>query len=153
MPGYETDFRLKGYLDSRHLENPDLPHLGDPSAYEVQESDFLVLALSSPEQKQHWARFFQAKGARFFSVVHPSNWISPEATWGEGAIFAPFNSISRKAHMGNFVTLYGFCKIGHDLQIGNYCHFASHSSVDGFSSISDGKSFPSFTALQKNTSL
>lgn len=153
MPGYGSDFILKGFLDSRTDIGSQLPHLGNPAHYKPDPEDALVLALSSPEQKKYWAEIFEERGSTFFSVVHPMNSLSPEASWGKGAIFAPFNSLSRNAHLGDFVTLYGFCKIGHDLKIGNYCHFASHSSVDGFSSISDGISFPAFTAIEKNTSL
>lgn len=149
MPGFGSEFTLKGFLDSRDLK-PSLPLLGKPEEYHPEPDDALVLALSAPEQKKKWAGHFRSRNARFFSVVHPQNTIGPFFLSGEGLILAPFNSISISVQVGDFVTIYGFCKIGHDLKIGSYSHLSSHCSLDGFSSLPEESFLPSFSKIEKN---
>jgi len=153
MPGYETDFKLKGFLDSRTITNPELPILGTPNEYAIQDSDRFVMALSEPAIKKQIGEDIRQRGGKFFNVIHPENSISPSFLSGEGLIIAPYNSISTRVTFGDFVSIYGFCKIGHDVRIGNYCHIASHCSLDGFSSLSEGTNVLSFTKILKNTSL
>jgi len=153
MAGYGQDFIVKGFLDSRKINNPELPIMGNPLDYEPGEKDELVIALSDPASKKDMAEHLRNKGARFFNVIHPENSLSPSFISGEGLIIAPYNSISNRVTFGDFVSIYGFCKIGHDIHIGNYCHIASHCSIDGFSKLSDDLDIPSFTKILKNTRL
>lgn len=149
MPGYGEQFRMKGFLDSRPL-TPSFPLLGDPETYMPAPADRLVLALSDPARKKQWAETFRNRKARFFQVIHPANAIDSTFFSGEGLILAPYNSISRMVRAGDFVTIYGFCKIGHDLSIGSYSHIASHCSLDGFSSLGEETRLPSFSKVEKN---
>lgn len=151
MPGFETEFRLKGFLDSRDGIEALLPVLAKPKEYQVQPNDRLVIALADPLQKKELALHFRALGAGFFNVVHPENTISPSFVSGEGLIIAPYNSISNRVVFGDFVSIYGFCKIGHDIRLGHFCHIASHCSIDGFSTLKDETNMPSFTKVLKNT--
>jgi UDP-3-O-[3-hydroxymyristoyl] glucosamine N-acyltransferase len=153
MPGYGTDFSLKGFLDTRILHDTILPVLNEPLKYAPEKDDAFVIALSDPSQKKAIAGHLRSLGAGFFNVIHPENYIAPSFVSGEGLIIAPYNSISNRVTFGDFVGIYGFCKIGHDLKIGHFCHIASHCSIDGFSTIQDETSLISYTKIQKNTTL
>jgi UDP-3-O-[3-hydroxymyristoyl] glucosamine N-acyltransferase len=153
MPGFDSDFKIRGFLDSRPITNSTYPIIGNPETYIPDSEEELVIALSDPKAKKQIASTFKIQGASFFSVIHPQNSISKDLIAGEGLIIAPFNSVSCNVIFGSFVTLYGFCKIGHDVEIGDYCHLASHCSIDGFTKISESQSIQSFSKYNKNSIL
>ena len=152
MPGYGAGFQLAGFLDDRPDGEGfmDLTITGNPADFHPGTEDLLVIALSDPAKKAAWARHFKKKNAGFFSVIHPSNRISGFASVGEACILAPFNSISTGVVMDSFVTLYGFCRIGHDARLESFCHLSSHVAIGGGSTVKSGASIPEFTTVVKN---
>jgi acetyltransferase-like isoleucine patch superfamily enzyme len=149
MSGYGVDFVLKGFLDNRTFAQTILPIIGTPEVYVPTKHDSLVIALADPVSKKKVAERFDLLCTDFFTVIHPSNVISSTATIGRGGIIAPMNSISENVVLEPFVTIYGFCKIGHDVHIGAYSHLASHCSLDGQSQTAELTFLPSFTKLEK----
>lgn len=152
MPGFGTAFRIKGFLDNRMSPAGKYPVLGDFQGFRAKLNEQVVVALSDPEQKQIVAARLRENtpDLRFFNVIHPENVLLSMPESAMGLIVAPYNSISVGVELGDFTTLYGFCKIGHDVKIGSYCHIASHCSIDGFARIKSGSALPSFTKLGKN---
>lgn len=151
MPGFGESFTLKGFLDTRCVDNPVLPILGKPLEYTLQKMDAFVIALSDPASKKEMAAHFISKEAVFFNVIHPENSINPSFLSGQGLIIAPYNSISTRVTFGDFVSIYGFCKIGHDVRIGSFSHISSHCSIDGYNNLSEKSNVISFSKVLKNS--
>ncbi len=152
LPGFQTEFKIKGFLDDRNIFGARFPILGNCNDYIPASDEEFICALSNPELKKKYIARLKEKNARFFSVVHPTNYISRNSRIGEGCILAPFNSISNNVMVGNFVTIYGFCKVGHDAKIMDYAHIDSHCSIDGFSTINNnGAAISSYKKILKDT--
>lgn len=152
MPGFGTDFTIRGFLDDRPINNSfrNLPILGNPQEYSPEEQDYMVIALADPVAKADMVKKFRAFSNRFFAVIHPENHISESAKIGEGVILAPFNSVSAEAEIGDFVCLYGFNRIGHNAKIGHFSHLASHISIGGNALVPENSLLPDFFSLAKN---
>lgn len=152
MPGFGHEFTIKGFLDNRQAHIGKYPVLGEVEQFRPASNEQVVVALSDPVQKQATVIGLRkiSSELKFFNVIHPQNVLlsTPEA--GIGLILAPYNSVSVQVEIGAFTTLYGFCKIGHDVKIGSYCHIASHCSIDGFARVKTGSFLPSFSKLGKN---
>jgi hypothetical protein len=145
-----TESSLYEGLSGYPPPEPSFPILGDPDNYMPAPADRMVLALSDPAPKKQWAETYRSRNAPCFSSYSPFQIRRFHVFSGEGLMPVPYNSISRIVRAGDFVAVYGLCKIGHDLSIGSYSHIASHCSLDGFFSLAAETLLPSFSNSEKN---
>lgn len=133
------DIECKGFLDDKknalddYLDYP--PIVSSVEDYVICENDVFVCALGDVHYKQKYVEIIKRKGGQFISLIHPSVEIGTNTQIGEGCIIRYQSSISCDIKIGNFVTIMGFCIIGHDAQIGNYSHLGAHCFMGGFSHI------------------
>jgi sugar O-acyltransferase (sialic acid O-acetyltransferase NeuD family) len=140
--GYLTDFAVKGFLDDQADALSGItgypPILGAVEAYAVQPGDVFVCALGSAKFKKHYVGIMLNKGGEFLSLCHPSAMVNRDSEIGPGAIILANVFVSCEVRLGAFVTLQPFCAIGHDAQIGAYCHLNAYAFMGGFAECSEG---------------
>lgn len=74
-------------------------------------------------------------GLQFAALVHPSAWISPFATVGEGVFVGARSAVAPGARLGAFAFLNRGVTVGHDTVIGDYarlmpgCNLGGHVTV------------------------
>ncbi len=129
--------RIKGFLDDTRAVSPCLndeypyPLLGAIDAYAPGAGDAFVIAIAEPADKLRIAAALQAKGAVFFTLIHPSAVLARTATVGQGAIICPFAMLSADSVTGDFVTINSYSGIGHDAVIGDGTTLSSHVDITG----------------------
>lgn len=135
-PQVNMGHHISGFLDNNPnaLANyaVDLPILGSIDAYEPQVGEVFVLAVADPVFKESCYKRFKDKGALFFTIIHPTAYISHTATLAEGCIVAPYSYIATDACLGSCVFINAFSSVGHDAVLGDFTTLFSHCSVNGF---------------------
>ncbi|NSW87064.1 MAG: acetyltransferase [Syntrophobacteraceae bacterium] len=127
--------RIIGFID----DNPNaldtysypIDVIQNISSYEPSPNHELILAILDPQKKQEIAMFLLNKGARFYTLIHPSAIIGANVTIGEGSIICPNCILTSDLKIGRFVFLNTSSTIGHDSIIGDYCSINGKVEITG----------------------
>ncbi|WP_272550805.1 NeuD/PglB/VioB family sugar acetyltransferase [Acidovorax sp. NCPPB 3576] len=127
-----TAWDVKGFLDNRNgLQNPsDLPILGDPLTYEVQEGDIFVCALGNPAAKRQYTAHLRSQGANFI-ILRPDLTTGERVQLSSGGLFERKVSLGPDVRVGELVTILSTTIVGYDVHIGDYCQIASFVFIGG----------------------
>lgn len=116
LKGYlEYDYNLEKYYNAYHYE---MPVLGDIDSYVPQENDYFLIGVAHVGFRQKVIATLKSKGARFYTLIHPTALIAKDAVIGEGCTIAPFCIIGPNAHLGDFNILTSYSTISHDCRVG-----------------------------------
>ena len=135
------DFQIIGYLDDKvdALEGyTGYPKIVDTVENHIPiESNIYVCALGTPETKKKYVDIINSKGGVFINLIHPNAELRNKINDQKGLIIFSNTFISVDVKIGNFITMQQFSFIGHDAQIGDWCHINTFCSINGFVKISD----------------
>ncbi|CDG82577.1 acetyltransferase [Janthinobacterium agaricidamnosum] len=135
--------RIKGLLDDTLAAAPALdadypyPLLGSIADYRPGPDEQLLLAIGAPQHKLRIARELQARGAHFYTLVHPSAIVARTARIGQGAVICPFALLSANITLADFVTINSYSSIGHDAVVGAGSTLSSHVDITGAARIGE----------------
>lgn len=123
---------VKGFLDDRPgLKTPsDLPILGDPFSYEIQEGDIFLCALGEPAARRKYAAPLLSRGAYFMSLLTDVH-IGERAHISRGCILERRVSVGPDSLLGEFVTVLSTAIIGYDVVVGDYAQIGPFVFVGG----------------------
>lgn len=136
-----ADIDCKGFLDDKttaldgYEKYP--PIISSVEDYQICDDDVFVCALGDVHYKKKYVELIKSKGGTFISLIHPSVEIGANTKIGDGCIIRYQSSISCDITIGDFVTIMGFCIIGHDAKISNYSHLGAHCFMGGFSQLEE----------------
>lgn len=120
----ECGMEVKGFLDSRIniLEGQSgyAPVLSSPEEYTPQIEDVFVCAVGDPFVKRKYVQFFESKGAKFVSVIHPRAYVGLNVKIGVGCIVAPNASITNDSVIGDHVIVNVNASVCHDNVVGDF---------------------------------
>ncbi len=140
--GYRSEFEIKGFLDDKAdaLDGvggyPSI--LGAVETYVIQADDVFVCALGEAKFKKQYVDLVRGMGGLFYTLIHPSAMISPNAKIGQGALILSNVFVSCEVQVGDFVTLQPFCTIGHDARIGSFAHLNAYAFMGGHAHADEG---------------
>ncbi len=116
LKGYlEYDYNLEKYYNTYHYE---MPVLGDIDSYEPQGNDYFLIGVSNVGFRQKVIATLKARGAKFYTLIHPSALIAEDAVIGEGCSIAPFCMVGPNVHLGDFTQMTAYSAISHDCVLG-----------------------------------
>jgi sugar O-acyltransferase (sialic acid O-acetyltransferase NeuD family) len=72
-----------------------------------------------------------AKGAQFFTLIHPTAIVGENVKIGRGVLICPYSVLTVDLTVGDFVTINLLCTIGHDAEIGDFSTLSCHCDVTG----------------------
>ncbi|SFS28972.1 acetyltransferase [Pseudomonas sp. NFACC42-2] len=135
-------WEIAGFIDD-FSNAPDIfpslpPILSKIDEYEPEPDSYVVCAIADPAAKKMLANKLLLKGAKFFSLVHPSVVVGTNVTIGKGAVICPFTVLSSDLVVGDFVTINSGCTIGHDSSIADYCTLSGHCDITGGAKLQEG---------------
>ena len=123
LKGYlEYDYNLEKYYNSYHYEKPVL---GDLDTYVPQENDYFLIGVSNNEFRKKIISTIFDKGAKFYTLVHPTAVVSRDAIIGEGCTIAPFCVVGPNTNIGKYNLLTSYTAISHDCILGDNNTFSS----------------------------
>jgi len=114
-----------------------LPIVADPSRFEPEPGDALLLAIGIPETRRQVAESLLAKNAEFLTLIHPTAIIAPTARVGTGSILCPYAIVSDAASLGRFALLNYHASLGHDASVGDFAVLSPYATLGGNAHIAD----------------
>ena len=134
-------FQLKGFLSNNPNDLNDfkisIGILGDPDEYVPEQDDQFVLAIGNIADRKRIVMGMKDRGARFFTLIHPTAVVADSAVLGDGVVICPFAVVSANVILGDFTMLNFYASCGHDAHIGNFCVLSPYATVNGFSILED----------------
>ena len=142
-----NDVQIKGYLEySYNLEkyynvyNYKSPVIGTIEDYQPQDDDLFIIGVSHIGFRERIIETMKSKGAKFYTLIHPTAIIAKDAVIGEGCVISPFCMIGPRAIVGSFNELTSYSFISHDCVIGTNNSFST-AGVWGRSHIGNNNTF------------
>ncbi|MEI7780454.1 MAG: hypothetical protein WCJ18_00840, partial [Planctomycetota bacterium] len=114
-----------------------LPILADPSRFEPEPGDALILAIGIPDARRAVAESLESRGAEFLTLVHPTAIVAPTASIGKGSILCPYSIVSDAAKIGRFALLNYHTSLGHDATAGDFAVLSPYATLGGAAQIGD----------------
>lgn len=147
--GFGTEYVVKGFLDDKSDALDGMPGyppiIGTVEEYVPQQNDVFVCALGDAHWKRHYAEIILKKNGEFINIIHKTASIQRNTVLGVGCIITAHVGISCDMIIGDFVTFQCYTIVGHDAQIGNFCHLGTRSFMGGYSVLGD------VTTIQTNS--
>ena len=140
------EWEFAGYLNDRQEKNSFIegfPVLGKLSqAHEfIKNGFFFINTIYRIDEQQERIKLFESLKIPDSSMVifiHPMAYVAPNVELGPGTVIMPNVSVSSGTIFGKCCLLMVNATIGHNNEIGNYCHFAAQCCTSSFIKISDG---------------
>lgn len=137
LDGYNKDFDIKGFLDSKSTAfdglNGDFPPiLCAPEDYEIQPDDVFFIAMGEPRWRKHYAEIIEKKGGCFMSIIAKRAFVNKTAVIGEGSFIAGWSCVSDNVKIGKHGIVHVFSDLGHDVVVGDYCTIEAYSFLGGY---------------------
>ncbi|WP_005033712.1 acetyltransferase [Holophaga foetida] len=137
-PGY----RFKGFLDDDPDTAGTLPGnqllLGDILDHVPHVKEQFVVAIGDPEPRARIIRILAGRGARFFTLIHPSAYVASTADIGAGCIVCPFCSIGNGASIADHVVLTWYSSVAHDARAESFSVLSPYSTINGGAVLGEG---------------
>jgi acetyltransferase EpsM len=152
-----------GFYDDAHAELPDkvrgIPVLGDIGTLKSMlsvEAVHVVVAITDNATRLRIANSIRGLGAKFFTAIHPTAYVSAEAVVGDGTVLAagavvhpdaavgshcyvgPQAVVDRDAVVGAGVWLSAGAAVGPGAQVGVRAVLGQNSSVGRKAAVEDG---------------
>lgn len=90
-----------------------------------------ILGMIDAKLKPKVREFAESRKMIPFSVIHPTAYVAPSATIGEGTFVAPQAVVAVNAQVGAHSVIHIHSSIGHDCQIGEYCAVLPGARISG----------------------
>lgn len=113
------------------------PVVSSIDEYQPEPDEHLLCAIGSPADRRKVVEKLQAKGARFFTLIHPSAIVGENVAVGQGAIICPLTVLTADLIIGDFAILNISCVVGHDAAVGAFSTLSPHCNVAGAGVLED----------------
>lgn len=124
-----------GYLDvddSRHFKYKfEEPYLGKTEEHVIQHNVEYMFCFDNLTYKRELALEFKAKGAKFFTFIHPTALIASTAKIGQGVLISHNASVGPFAVIGDFNIINSRATIAHDTILGEYNFISPQVALSG----------------------
>jgi acetyltransferase EpsM len=96
------------------------------------------MAIGDCVKRAELIRKMEARSARFITIIHPTAYVAPNATVGNGCILGPFSSIGSDARVGDHVLLTSYSSLAHDSISHSFAVLCPYSTGNGGAIIEEG---------------
>lgn len=153
------DVQLKGYLEYPYnlekyynVYKYEKPVIGTIDDYTPKEDDCFVIGAANIDFRAKVIETMKSKGAKFYTLIHPTAIISKDAIIGEGCVISPFCMVGPRARVGNFNELTSYSFISHDCVVGDNNSFSS-AGICGHVTIGSNNIFYIRSTIQPGVSI
>jgi sugar O-acyltransferase (sialic acid O-acetyltransferase NeuD family) len=140
----DAGFDVAGFLDDDEsvkasLSGPDRDAglRGPIRSYAPQPGETVAIGIGHVATRLRVAEALLERGAQLTNVVHPTAWVAPSASLGEGVALAPFVCVGPDVRVGDLTMLNMYASLGHDTVVGRCCVLAPYSFAAGYSTLED----------------
>ncbi len=132
---------------------PSAEYLGPLSDFHPSKSDRGLIVVGSIGHRKRIASIAKARGLELGRYIHPSAWVAPNATLGDGAVICPNVVVSAYAQVADNVAINVFCGVGHGAFIGEHTVLGPYSVINGDCALGEGCMLGSRATLFPGVSL
>jgi len=118
------------------LEKKVFKNLRDAMALHPSIKNAFV-AIGDNHNRKRWNQFLQLNGFKIPTLIHPSAYISPSATIGDGVVICAKSIVGAAARVADGVILNCSAILDHDARIGSFSHLSQGAIACGGSQIGD----------------
>ena len=90
-----------------------------------------VVAIGHNLARWQWQLRLQHHGVRLATVVHPTAWVSPRATVGQGTVIFAGAVVQAGAHLGQACIINTGASVDHDCVLGHASHLSPGARLGG----------------------
>ena len=134
--------RVRGFLDDNpgafRPDRCEFPLLGSILDYAIEPQDRFVMAIGDCVKRAELIRKMEARGARFITIIHPTAYVAPNATVGNGCIVGPFSAVGSDARVGDHVLLTWYSSLAHDSIAHSFAMLSPYSTANGSAILEEG---------------
>lgn len=135
------EIQVEGFLD----DDPDAytmyeyaePFLGSIKDHQVRTDVDYLMGIANIKYRRPIIERFEAAGASFRGLIHPTVLLSPSAKLGKGVIISHNASVGPKVVIGDHNIINSRCTIGHDTTIGKYNFISPQVALSGHTTVGD----------------
>ncbi|CAA6676768.1 MULTISPECIES: acetyltransferase [unclassified Lentimonas] len=135
-PECNVEWRVQGFLDDNlgALDGFDyeLGVVASISDFQPSSDDLFVCAIGARAHKRRVCESLKARGASFFTLVHPTAIVGPNVSIGEGVVICPRVTVTCDVEIGEMVMLNLHCTVGHDVRVGAWSTVSAQCDLTGF---------------------
>lgn len=114
----EAGHFVQGFLDDKTDALDGLsgypPVLGSVEQWTISPDDRFVCAIGDSRMRAKYVRMIMEKGGQFISILHPTAYVGPNVTMGEGCIACPYAVIDCDLTLGCHVVVNAHAYVPHD---------------------------------------
>jgi sugar O-acyltransferase (sialic acid O-acetyltransferase NeuD family) len=142
LPAKGVDWELRGFLDddlnALNGFEYDLRVVGAVMDFEPTHDDLFVCGIGSVAAKRRSCQHLLERGARFFTLVHPTALVGANVVLGEGVVLCPRVTVTCDVQIGAMTMVNCHSTIGHDASIGAWSTISAHCDLTGFTRVGEG---------------
>lgn len=117
---------------------PKANYLGRIQEFVPSEGDQALIAIGSVADMKKIYTLTQEREIPLGTYIHPSAWVAPNATIGQGVIICPNCVVSAFAEISDNVAINVFCGVGHGAKVGVHTVMGPYSVINGDTSLGEG---------------
>lgn len=127
------------YKDISFLDDNNYAAIGKLEEYKnfVRDFQYAFVAIGNPIIREDWIRKLVEAGYSISTIIHPSAYVAPSATVGQGSVVLPSAIIQTNATIGEGVIVSSGAIIDHDVTIGNYSHINAGAVVSSGTTVQE----------------
>ena len=133
---------IKGFLDDKleafNGKLDDLPMIGRIRDYRIESQDRFIVTIGNPEARADVTRSLEKRGAKFFTLIHPTANIASTAKVGTGCIIYPFCGVGNQANVGEHVVMTWYSSVAHDTVLEPFSMLSAYSTLNGGAVLEEG---------------
>jgi acyl-[acyl carrier protein]--UDP-N-acetylglucosamine O-acyltransferase len=117
---------------------PEANYIGQIRDYVPLKGDQALIAVGSTAGRKKMFKIALAQKISMGTYIHPSAWVAPNATIGQGVIVCPNCVISACAEVEDNVAVNVFCGVGHGAKVGAHSVMGPYSVINGDTTLGEG---------------
>lgn len=136
-----VDVEVRGVIDDSSPDVSDFPggvtQISSLAGWDPQNFEHII-AIGDALARWKVATALQERGARFFSLIHPSAYVAATAKIGTGAVICPLAFVGPHARVGLHGVINVQASLGHDAHLGTASVLSPGAKVSGRGEIGEG---------------
>ena len=141
----KRNYEIKGFIDN-HSDNQKILRqkkypiklIGNINDYRPKPNERLIVSIADTNIRKKIVTIMLKRGAKFYTVIHPSTIIGKNVAIGQGCIICPNCILANDSKIGNYTIVNTSSNIGHDLRVGNFNSIQPMTAIMGNSKIDAG---------------
>lgn len=136
--GKNKDYLIKGFIDN-HLDNQKILRqkkypvklIGNINDYFPKPKERLIVSIADTNIRKKIVTLMLRRGAKFYTLIHPSTIIGKNVFIGQGCIICPNCILSNDSKIGDYTIINTSSNIGHDVEVGNFNSILPMTAIMG----------------------